>query len=288
MAVQPLPAIRRALLEEILRQLAIARAAITVALRNATSQDAARRLAAQQAEVARVMDIYRAAVLKAMVTSADAVWKGGIESVREQSGIVFSGRINPQTLLATEHFMTRKIGDVSRETVKRINTALTQHLLGVHDKSSTITEIQRLLGGVPRGRAMTIAYTEIGRVYSAAQYETMLQQLRLVPGLKKSWIHSGKKHPRPGHVLCAEQTAKEPIPVDQPFSIVDLRTGEVERLRYPRDPNASAYNSVNCGCMMIAVPPPPDELFSQPLTHLVNAGTVVRGGEIVSGGFVEK
>lgn len=280
MATQPLPAIRRALLEEILRQLGIAQASIDTALKSATSADVARRLTAQRAEIARVMEIYRAAVAQAMVTSADKVWLGGIDSIAAQTGVKLVGRIDPRALLATQHFMTRKIGEITQDTIQRINTALTQHLLGVRTMDQTLTEIQRLLGGAPRGRAMTIAYTEIGRVYSASQYETMLQQAKLLPGLKKSWIHSGKKHPRPGHVLCAEQTAKEPIPIEQPFEIVDLRTGEVEQLRYPRDPNASAYNTINCGCMMVAVPPSAAELFAQPLTQeQIDAAKPIDGAE---------
>jgi hypothetical protein len=73
---------------------------------------------------------------------------------------------------------------------------------------------------------------------------------------------SGKLHPRPGHVLASKQP---PIPFLQDFEIVDLRTGETENMRFPRDPNASAFNTINCGCMMVLHAPPASEIFSSRL-----------------------
>lgn len=265
---QPLPQIRRALIQEILRQLKIAQAAIEAALEGITSADAARRLTRQRAEIARVLNVFRSAVDAEMLTSASSVWSGGIESIADQLGLALAPRIDPRALLQIEKFMTGKIADISRVTLDKINTALTQQLLGVRSLSETVTEIQNILGGVPRQRAMTIAYTEIGRAYSAAQYQAMLKQSLILPGLRKDWIKSGKLHPRPGHVLAAQQ---EPILVEEHFVLVDLRTGETEQALYPRDPNLSAFNSINCGCMMRAVPPSIKDIFSRPLTHVVNA-----------------
>jgi hypothetical protein len=255
MATQPLPAIRRALLLEILKQLKIARDLIDESLQGITSADAARRLARQRAEISRVLVVFQNAADQAMRDAAGEVWTGGIEIVGEQLGDVgLAPRISERMLVSIEQFMTHKIADVTRAAIAQINTALTQQLLGVRSMADTISDIQDILGGAPRSRAMTIAYTEIGRVYSAAQYETMLAKFARRPGLRKSWIHSGKAHPRPGHVLCAQETKANPIPVDQPFELVDIRTGAVEYARYPRDPNLSAGESINCGCMMIAVP----------------------------------
>lgn len=154
----------------------------------------------------------------------------------------------------------------TRAAIEQINIALKQHLLGERDMSNTITVVQRILG-ISRDSATTIVHTEIGRAYSAAQYKKMLHDAKLLPSLKKQWLASGKKDARPGHVLCAEHTKKEPIPVAQPFALLDPHTGEVEKLRFPRDPEASASNTVNCTCMMVAVPPSAAELFARPLTR---------------------
>ena len=249
-----LPPIRKALLAEILRQLGIAQKTIDDLLRNATSADAARRYAAQRAEIARVMHDFQIAAGQAAENAADATWKAGLQNVlgAVDAEIALAPRIATAPLYAIRTFLTNKIADISRKAVTDINTALTQTILGVQPMDKTISAIQGILDGAPRGRAMTIAYTEVGRAYSVAQWETGVKQLQLLPGMMKSWQHSGKAHPRPGHVMAAQQP---PIPFEQDFEIVDPRTGEVENLRFPRDPNASAFNTINCGCMMIVHPP---------------------------------
>src|SRR5438445_2570012 len=262
MATQGLPPIRKQLLEEILRQLKIAQDAIAEQLRNATSADATRRLTRQRAEIARIMHEFDIALAQAMDGAADRVWDAGIENAVESIGdIGLAPRIAQGPLLAIRTFLTNRITDSSQAAVGKINTALTQQILGVQSMADTITQIERILDGAPRARAMTIGYTEIGRAYSVAQWETGLKQLQVLPGLMKSWSHSGKLHPRPGHVLASKQA---PIPFLQDFEIVDLRTGEVEKMRFPRDPNASAFNSVNCGCMMLLHAPSSSDIFSQP------------------------
>jgi len=270
MPAQGLPPIRKELLQEILRQLAIALDTIQEQLRNTTSDDATRRLQRQRAEIARVMHDFQQTVAQAMEDAADKVWEAGIENAVESIGeIGLAPRIAQGPLLAIRTFLTGRIADISRAAAGKINTALTQQILGVQSMSDTITQIQNILDSAPRGRAMTIAYTEIGRAYSVAQWEAGLKQLQLLPGLMKSWIHSGKLHPRPGHVLASKQP---PIPFLQDFEIVDLRTGETEAMRFPRDPKASAFNSVNCGCMMVLHAPPASDVFSKPLTHVIKPG----------------
>ncbi|HET8941942.1 MAG TPA: hypothetical protein VFN13_08140 [Rudaea sp.] len=276
MSVQPLPGIRRALIVRIVEELNAAQVAITELLGRATRADATRRLNAQRTEIARLLDIFKVEATREALASADAAWKGGIEAIAKQTGVSLTPRIDPRSLLAIRTFMTHKIADVSQQAVSRINTTLTQHLLGVRSMSEAISDIQAHLGGSTRRRAMTIAYTEIGRAYSVAQYEKMLADAKRIPGLKKKWLHSGRSHPRPGHVLAASQ---DPILVAQPFPIVDLRTGETEHLRFPRDPDASAFNTINCGCMMIAVPPKPGELFARPADASAAAATPA-GGDV--------
>lgn len=263
MATQPLPRIQRDVIREILRQLRAAESAILASIRGATDADRARRLARQRAEIQRSIEVFRAAASAAATGGLDAAWEAAAAVIRQQAGAAASGvaigsRIDARVLLAMRNFMTNRIADISRVAIDKINTALAQHLLGVQSLADLVTQVQRILGGEPRRRAMTIAYTEIGRAYSSAQYAQMLEQAKVLPGLKKRWIHSGKEHGRPGHILCADATLADPIPVAEPFEIVNLKTGEVEELRYPRDPEASAGNTINCGCMMVAVPPEDD------------------------------
>jgi len=266
----PLPPIRRALIDELLRQLGIAREQIEESLRTATSADVARRLQRQRAEIDRVLGVFRGDATAAAIAGADQAWAAGV-SQASASAL----RINTRALLAVRNMLTDRIKDVSQQAIRQINTALTQHLLGVRTLSQTISDIQAILDHAPRRRAMTIAYTEIGRAYNAAHYEALLEQARRIPGLKKRWIHSGKAHGRPGHIHAAQQ---EPIPVEEPFEIVDPKTGEVEQLRFPLDPNASAKNTINCGCMMESVLPSVEDIFAGPIGPIVQPGDGTRNG----------
>lgn len=275
-APAPLPAIRRALIGEILRQLRDARQAIVDLLGRATSVDAAQRLLRQRTQIERLLREFGDQATAAASAAAGQAWDSGHAQAQAelgQPGIAF--RLNARSLLATRHMLTHRLADVSRQAIARIDTALMQSLLGVRPLSQAITEIQAILDGAPRRRAMTIAYTEIGRVYNAAHYETLLEQAKLIPGLKKAWLHSRKEHGRPGHIMASHQ---DPIAVAEPFEIVDVKTGEVEALRFPLDPQAGPGNTVNCGCMMKAVlPANPDELFAGPIAP-VPPNTVIGGG----------
>ncbi|MFC7455521.1 hypothetical protein ACFQPI_20940, partial [Insolitispirillum peregrinum] len=83
--------------------------------------------------------------------------------------------------------------------------------------------------------------TELGRAFSAAAQGRMTQATKSLPGLKKKWRRSGKIQSRHTHDLADGQV----VDVDKPFVIGG------EEMMYPRDPAASASNTVNCGCMVI-------------------------------------
>jgi len=194
---------------------------------------------------------------------AARAWRAGQADVAAiTGGAAPELRINEHALTATRYSLVRLLSDTSAQARQHIESAIAQHLIGVRSLTQTIDDIHRVLDGSTRRRAMTIAYTEIGRVYSAAQYESMLDAAQAIPALRKRWLHSHKEHARPGHVLAAQD---DPIPVAQPFLIVDTKTGTTEFLRFPRDPQAGPGNTINCGCMMRAVlPDDPDEIFATP------------------------
>lgn len=251
MAAQSLPRIQRDVIAEVIRQLQIAQGRVIASLAAAKDDAARARLTWQRDEIRRALDAFRASATTSAVGAARKAWiegKASIDRPIAAAGAPIAPRIDGRTLVAMENFLTGRIKDVSREALEKINEALAQHVLGTRSLSETITEVQRILGSDSRRRAMTIVYTEIGRVHSAAQYQAMLQQAKLIPGLKKRWRKSGKKHPRAGHAIADGQT----VLVEDPFEIiVDLKTGEVEQLLFPRDPRGSPKNTINCGCQMV-------------------------------------
>ncbi len=254
MAEESLPSIQRGVVAAVIRQLEIAQGRVVAALAGA-SEGARAQLEWQRDEIARALAAFHKSVTELGLDGARRAWISGVASIERPTTAagapLLAPRIDGRTLVAMEEFLTDRIKDVSQEALAKINETLAQHIIGTKPLSEAITDVQRILGGDSRRRAMTIVFTEVGRVHAAAQYESLLEQAKRIPGLQKRWKKSGKKHPRAGHVLADSQT----VPVADPFQIVDLKTGEVESLRFPRDPKASAANTINCGCMMVPVLP---------------------------------
>ena len=87
-------------------------------------------------------------------------------------------------------------------------------------------------------RGEAVYRTEIGRLASMANQATLGQVASVVPGMQKRWSALVDHRSRPTHREAHGQT----VPWDQPFYIGG------EALMYPRDPRASAENTINCRC----------------------------------------
>jgi len=126
----------------------------------------------------------------------------------------------------------------------QLNTheALERELLQAIEDGDSIAEAElrmKEMSQFNRNRARATARTEILTASSRAHWESFMQS----PAVKeKKWKHSGTKKidPRETHVAMNGTT----IPVDDYF-YVDGESG-----LYPRDPNFSAKNRVNCGCVI--------------------------------------
>ncbi|MCH2092720.1 MAG: hypothetical protein MK141_14245 [Pseudoxanthomonas sp.] len=248
-----LPAIRADTQREILRQLQIAQRTVLAELASANEASIGR-LTRQKAAIAAAIERFS----RQASASADAglrhAWSAGIDLVgkpADAAGLQLGPRlaIDDRQLRAMRTFTTNRIKDVTVRTVDRINGSLAQVIIGTKPMSTAITEIQEHLGGVARRRAMTIAYHEVGQAYATASYESMVAAEKLGVKLAKRWVKSGKMHPRPSHVQAHNQMRR----VSEPFEILDKKTGELEKIRYPRDPQASPGNTINCGCLMVPV-----------------------------------
>jgi hypothetical protein len=193
------------------------------------------------------MEDFRQAAITASTQGADLAWTRGIRSISEPfdaAGVALSGaRIDARALMASKRMLTDRITDISMKTVDKLNGALMQNVIGSKPLSETITDVQKILGGTPRSRAMTVAYTEIGRTYSVAQDDALQQAGAVVPDLRKRWLKSGKLHPRVAHVQAHNQIVR----YDEPYLV------DGEKLMFPRDPDGSAANTINCGCHSIPV-----------------------------------
>ncbi|MGN6229176.1 MAG: hypothetical protein ACTHNM_17255 [Dyella sp.] len=242
-----LPRIQKDTLAEIVRQLQLAQQAVIDALSATPSEAGQRRLRNLQQELERTLEDFRQATITTSTQGADQGWQAGIRSITapfDVAGVSIAGaRIDAAALMATRQLMTDRITDISLRALNRLNGALIQNVIGAVPLSDTITQVQKILGGVPRSRAMTVAYTEIGRVHSISQDAALQNAGHIVPNLHKRWLKSGKLHPRASHVAAHNQIRR----YDEAYLV------DGEHLRFPRDPNGSAGNTINCGCHSIPV-----------------------------------
>jgi len=198
--------------------------------------------------VEHVLGEFGADAGQVMHDGAAASWDKGIELVDAPlatGGIQLDGmapRLDRGQLLAMQHFLTSKMRDVSAAVANRVNQELGLVVTGISTPSQAATSIQGILGGAARKRALTIVRTELGRAFSTATQGRMEQAKKVgVAGLKKQWRRSGKIHSRRTHDLADGQIRE----VDEPFMVGG------EKIMYPRDPKASAKNTVNCGCTQL-------------------------------------
>lgn len=149
--------------------------------------------------------------------------------------------VNTRQISAMRAFMTDRMENLAARAVEKINGQLGLVITGAQPPTDAINRISLLLQG-DRGRALTIMRTEVGRAYATATQERMDEARQYLPALKKQWHKSGKLHGRLGHIIAHLQVRE----VDEPYDVGG------EKLMYPRDPNGSAKNTINCGCESLA------------------------------------
>lgn len=154
---------------------------------------------------------------------------------------VLAPTVNTRQMSAMRAFMTDRMENLAARAVEKINGQLGLVMAGAQAPADAMNSISVLLQG-DRGRALTVMRTEIGRAYATATQERMDEAKHYLPALKKQWCKSGKLHGRLEHILAHGQVRN----VDEPYDVGG------EKLMYPRDPNGSAKNTVNCGCESLA------------------------------------
>ena len=158
------------------------------------------------------------------------------------------------------------IKGVSQSTITKVNTELRRAAMALDSP----LEVMRRLGPVTgKGtfasafhRAEAITRTEMGRSYSASNHATQLELKKLNPGLGKKWLAVVDMRTRPAHIAANDQFRK----LEEPYTV------DGEHLLYPKDPNGSAANTINCRCVSMPWHPAWDEPLpaDQPVEPEIN------------------
>lgn len=236
--------IQRETAAEIERLLRLARRRIQATLAGQPTDYQRWRLPQLRAEIDRVLAAMASDGAGALERGAELSWRAGqalVEAPIAAAGVTAAvefGRIDTRQLSAMKSFLTNRIRGISAATVERINEELAMVVIGLRSPGEAIAKLTEIFKG-NRARALTIVRTELGRAFSTAAQQRMMQAREKLPGLQKQWRRSGKLHPRLHHDAIDGQVRE----VDKPF---DLANGA--RIMFPRDPEAPPGETVNCGC----------------------------------------
>lgn len=242
--------------DEIVRLLQLGLDRIAGQLASNTTEWQAWALPRLQQDIERVMAEVNGQVTRTMISASDQSIQQGIDLV-DQPLLAASialplQRVSVPQLEAMRLFMTDRIRDVTAEMVSAINTQLGLVLIGGQSSAQAVFNIREVLGEKINERASTIVRTELGRVFSVATNERLLQSAEYLPGLMKQWRRSGKVRSRIRHDLTDGQVQ----PLNKPF-VIGLRKADPDnanvigiRMMFPHDPKAPAGEVINCGCIV--------------------------------------
>jgi hypothetical protein len=161
----------------------------------------------------------------------------------------FAG-VSESALSIAQGYTADLVSGLSKDAAAKLNAAIQRAFLGGQSVSDVITQIGRAIAGdkftglfsAIGSRAETIALNEILRVHSIAGQARLEDLQAKIPAVKKQWLHiMASMAPRFSHIQASEQVQE----VGDPF-----RVGG-EDLMYPRDPNGSPENTINCHCLLV-------------------------------------
>jgi hypothetical protein len=158
--------------------------------------------------------------------------------------------ISTSALGAMQQDLGTRITNLTADAARQIQKELSLGLLGGKTPFETMEAIGRNLSDAGRfssiaRRAEVIVKEEFGRVFRAGEQQRRSIAAKHVSGLKKRWVHAGHPaKPRPTHVALHGKV----VNVDEPFELLNPKTGAIERPMHPKDPILSAENTIGCGC----------------------------------------
>lgn len=247
-----MPRIRKDTIAEILRILREAEEALVARLKDPTE--------AMESSLLRQREAVRDAIARfeadagaAAGRGLDQAWEAGVDMLVKPMDAIGVDlrpalRIDDRALRALRNLTTDQIKGIGTRAVNRINASLGQVLVGTRTMTEAIQDVSHILGEETPVRARMIVYTSVGQAYSEGSDEAMRDAEAIGVKLGKRWVKSGKRNPRPSHVAAHNQMVR----VAKPF-LIGTKKGAIEPMRYPRDPQASLGNVLNCGCMSLPV-----------------------------------
>jgi len=228
------------------------------------------RLGQLRASVEQVIGEFQTNLGRSLQTSfSDATGLGSASVIEPLRAVGISGSFNaisPQLVNAAVDFSAMLVQNISNDLRGSIDTQLRLAVLAQQSPTEAMKNITKALGvkasdgvwgkrkrpesvkGVA-ARSETIVRTEMTRVFNLATNSQQREAAEVIPGLKKRWIATGDERTRSSHIAAHQETAAEPIPIDEPFNVGG------SSLMFPGDPAGAPEETINCRCTVVTVHP---------------------------------
>jgi hypothetical protein len=146
-----------------------------------------------------------------------------------------------------------QVRDVWRELGSGLKSTIRRAALGVQDPLSAMRALARTIRdpktfGRALWRAEAIVRTEVGRAYQIAGQGELERAAEAGVKVRKYWLTAEDERVREEHQAAGDEYGLgDAIPWDEPFVVGG------ESLMFPKDPNGSAGNTINCRCASVPV-----------------------------------
>ena len=148
---------------------------------------------------------------------------------------------------------TDQIRDVWGELGSRLKLIIRRAALGVTDPFEAMKALARVIRdpktfGRAFWRAEAIVRTEVGRAFAIASQDELARAAAAGVKVRKYWLTAADERVRESHRQAGlDYPQSKAIPWDGLFTV------GADELRYPKDPNGSAEETINCRCVSVPV-----------------------------------
>lgn len=146
-----------------------------------------------------------------------------------------------------------KIKHASADVFERIQGTIQEGIDAGDTRDEIADRIKAEFNDISDKRARVIANTETAAAHGQGRHAA----IRRSGVLRKKWVTSNNQNVRTAHRLMNRYVAN----VGDEFPVTNPKTGEVDLVMHPGDPNGAPWNVINCHCVEVATE---DPLTEQP------------------------
>lgn len=143
-----------------------------------------------------------------------------------------------------------RLSGVPNDVYERIKGALEDGLTKGDPLRDIAKAVRTEFNDISDARAKVIASTETAAAYGVGRDVAMREA-----GIQwKRWLTSGNDNVRAAHSAMNGAT----VGIEELFTVINPKSGEVDNVKHPADPNGAPWNVINCHCVEVAAAQGPE------------------------------